>query len=424
MSAVALVPGANTAIPGDGTIGVAIGWAPAAPAGMEIDASAFMIGADGTVLSDEHFVFYGAAQGPGGTVRFLPTLSTGVPGDIQGFEIDLPAVPPTVQSIDICLTIHEGQTRGQKFSSLSGVVARVMAAGTEVARFDLSTGGMSETAITLMKVYRRNDAWKVRAVGQGFAGGLAPLARQYGVDIAEDEAASAPPQPAPPPPAPEPAPSSVNLSKVTLEKRGQSVSLDKKAGAAGYGEIIFNLNWNEQPQQQSAQPSRGLFGGLGNLGGGRNRGIDLDLGCLWDLRDGDKGAVQALGESWGRYDGPPFIRHAGDDRTGALAQGETIRINGDRITAISRILVYAFIYEGAPNWAAADGIATVRVPGQPDIEVRLDNPRSGFGMCAIALIENIGGTLRVTKEERYFRGHRDMDEAYGWGLRWTAGSKD
>jgi tellurite resistance protein TerA len=115
---------------------------------------------------------------------------------------------------------------------------------------------------------------------------------------------------------------------------------------------------------------------------------------------------------------------AGDDRTGAATGGETIRINGDSLSRIKRVLVYAFIYEGVANWAAADGVATVRVPGQPDIEVRLDNPASGQGFCAIALIENDRGKFKVTKEERYFRGHRDADKAYGWHMRWAAGSKD
>ncbi|MBK5953245.1 TerD family protein, partial [Rhodospirillum rubrum] len=219
----------------------------------------------------------------------------------------------------------------------------------------------------------------------------------------------------PPPPPPPPAAKPISLSKVTLEKRGQSISLEKKADA-GFGEIIFNLNWNQRPPQKSG----GFFGGLL----GANKATDLDLGCLWEMEgSGQKGVIQALGEAWGDYAREPFIRHAGDDRTGAMAQGENIKINGDRLSQIKRILVFAFIYDGAPNWAAADGVATVKIPGQPDIEVRLDNPASGQGMCAIALIEKDGGKLKVTKEERYFRGHKDMDETYRWGLRWVSGSK-
>lgn len=412
MSAVALTPGANTAIPEGGRVMVAVGWEPKSQPGMDIDASAFLIGANGKVPNDEHFVFYGTQASPDGSVRFVPSPSTGEPSDVQAFEVNPAGVPSAVDAIDLCVTIHEGQTRGQTFGSLKRVFARVLSAGQEVARFDLSTTGMKETAITLGKVYRRGGQWKFRAVGQGFAGGLAPLARQYGVDIADE----ATPPPAQETASPRPAPAKpVNLTKVTLEKRGHSVSLEKKTDA-GFGEVILNLNWNQRTQRGG--------GLLGRLRGGSNTGIDLDLGCLWELENGRIGVVQALGEAWGDYRNEPFLRHEGDDRTGAVAEGETIRINGDRMSEIRRILVFAFIYEGVPNWAAAAGVATVKVPGQPEIEVRLDNPASGQGMCAIALIENDRGRLKVTKEERYFRGHSSMDEAYGWGLRWVAGSKD
>ncbi|MCW2244659.1 tellurite resistance protein TerA [Azospirillum fermentarium] len=421
MAVSALTPGANIAIPESDRIVVAVGWDPASQPGMEVDASAFMAGSDGKVPSDEHFVFYGSRTSPDGAVRFNPSASSAGGADLQSFEISLSKLPGGVEVIDICLTIHEGQARGQSFGNLRTVAARLLepAANAEIARFDLPVAGMKETAITLGRIYRRNGQWKFRAVGQGFVGGLAPLARQYGVDIAEEAAPAPVPvpvqeSPAPSlPPQPEPAAKPVNLSKITLEKRGQSVSLEKK-GAAGFGEILFNLNWNKR------QSKGGLFGGLL----GANKGIDLDLGCLWELENGTIGVVQALGEAWGDFRRKPFIQHAGDDRTGAAAEGENIRINGDHISEIKRILVFAFIYEGVPNWAAADGVATVKISGHANIEVRLDNPASGQGMCAIALIENDGGKLKVTKEERYFGSHKDMDKAYRWGLRWVAGSKD
>lgn len=416
MTAVVLTPGANTGIPQCGRILVAVGWEPKLQAGMEIDASAFMVGADGKVSNDEHFVFYGFQTSPDGSVRFIPSPPD--QSDVQGFEVDPAKAGSAVESIDVCVTIHEGRSRGQSFGGLKGIFARLvdLSSGQEIARFDLQPTGMKETAITLAKLYRRNGQWKFRAVGQGFAGGLAPLARQYGVDVAEE--APAPPvqekPAAPPSPPTAPTAKSVSLTKVTLEKRGQSVSLEKKRDE-GFGEVVVNLNWNQRPEKKG-----GFLGGL--MGG--SKAIDLDLGCLWELEDGYKGVIQALGEAWGKYTDEPFIQHAGDDRTGAMAQGENIRINGDELTKIKRILIFAFIYDGVPNWAAADGVATVKVAGQHDIEVRLDNPISGQGMCAVALIENDKGKLKVTKEERYFRGHLEMDKAYRWDLRWVAGSKD
>ncbi len=416
-----LTSGANIGLAGLSRVAVAVGWAP--DSGGDIDASAFLCGSNDKVVSDGHFVFYNAAQSPDRSVTFLPQAGTS--DDLrQQFDIDLARVEPSVEKIDLCLTIHDGQTRGLNFGALRTVLVRVLvldlAGSSEIARYQVPVAGMKETAVILASVYRRGGQWKFRAIGQGFIGGLAPLATHYGVDVAGDPTPPPPPPretpaapPAPPPPPPPPPQKPVSLSKVTLEKRGQSVSLEKQRHE-GFGEIRVNLNWNQRPQK------RGLLGGL--LGGAK--GIDLDLGCMWELEDGAKGVIQALGNAWGNFNDAPFIRHAGDDRTGAMAEGETIRINGDRISQIKRILIYAFIYDGVANWAAADGVATVTVPGQPDIEVRLDNPASGEAMCAIALIENDRGKLKVTKEERYFRGHVETDKGYRWGLRWVAGSKD
>ena len=124
---------------------------------------------------------------------------------------------------------------------------------------------------------------------------------------------------------------------ISLEK-GKKVSL-QKGSQAGLGEILVNLNWNARPVK------KGLFG---MLGGGQ--GIDLDLGCLFELKDGQKVAVQALGNAFGSLRQPPFIALDGDDRTGAVTTGENLRIDGNKIAIFKRILVYTFIYEGVANW--------------------------------------------------------------------------
>ncbi len=205
-------------------------------------------------------------------------------------------------------------------------------------------------------------------------------------------------------------------SKVVLKNKGDRFELKQKGGAGG-GEIVVNLNWNQKGGE--AQKSGGFFSKL--MGGGGSA-IDLDLGCLFELQDGQKGAIQALGESWGSYDQAPFIRHMGDDRTGSVAAGEFIRVNGQQLGKIRRILFYAFIYEGVARWDQADGIVKIKQAGNPEIEIALDD-HSNNGMCALALFDNTSGSLQVSKETRFFRGHEDLDKAYRWGLRWAAGSK-
>ena len=143
-----------------------------------------------------------------------------------------------------------------------------------------------------------------------------------------------------------------------------------------------------------------------------------------ELRSGDKSAVQALGDTFGDYFNPPYSGLDADDRSGANAEGETLRINGQHWDKIRRVLVYAFIYEGAPNWAEANALITIKTPGQPEIEVRLDSHRNDRPMCAIALLENQDGAVKITKLVEYYRGHMDMDQAHRWGLEWVKGRKD
>ena len=204
----------------------------------------------------------------------------------------------------------------------------------------------------------------------------------------------------------------VNLSKIELTKTGQSINLEKKN--ATLGEIVVNLNWNQ------AQSGGGFFANLL----GKNKGIDLDLGCLYEMKDGSKGCVQALGKAFGSYKLFPYIQLDGDDRSGAISGGETLRIDGNKIKQIKRIVVYAFIYEGVANWGQADGVVTLSYPGGQDIVVRLDETRSNAIMCAIAMIENVNNeTFRVQRLVEYFNGHRELDKAYNWGMQWRKGSK-
>ena len=120
----------------------------------------------------------------------------------------------------------------------------------------------------------------------------------------------------------------------------------------------------------------------------------------------------------------PWIALDGDDRTGASAAGENLRINGAKIPEIKRVLVYTFISDGAANWQTANGVVTLRYPGNEDIIVRMDEYNNARRMCAIALLENDGGDgFIVEKQVSFFDGHAQMDKAYGWGMRWVPGRK-
>ena len=108
---------------------------------------------------------------------------------------------------------------------------------------------------------------------------------------------------------------------------------------------------------------------------------------------------------------------------GSVSDGEWLRINGTKWSEIRRIVVFAYIYEGVTNWSATDGVVTMYVPGQPPIEVRMNEEGGRLGMCAIALLENDRGAVTVSREVKFVKNHSALDKMYGWGLRWSTGSK-
>ncbi|WP_232035769.1 TerD family protein [Methylomusa anaerophila] len=196
-------------------------------------------------------------------------------------------------------------------------------------------------------------------------------------------------------------------AKINLSKSGDSHTIDLTKKSS---EILVNLNWRTTLEKKN------FFGMLSK------ESIDLDLGCMYKLTDGSRGVIQALGNSFGSVRSHPFIGLDKDDRTGTSADGENLRFAKPELLAF--VVVFAFIYEGAPNWGAAKGVVTVSQQGSPDIALQLDNPQNGKIMCGLVAIENKAGNLVITKLEKYYDGHRQLDKDFGFGFNWTAGSKN
>ena len=406
-----LKKGGNALMDGS-TADIMVRWSAGQSQVREVDISAFMLLASRKVKSDAAMIFYGQRRSAEGSVE-ITQLDQKVDPDFVAtrFHVKLAQVPPEIETIAFPAT--SGGAGGSAFGALGSV--QIVSAATESHVFDVPIAGATEAALILGELYRRSGQWKFRAVAQGFNGGLKPLAESMGVAV---EDAPAPPPPAAPPaphiPPPPPAKTSVppiSLSKLTLTKSKPTIDLTKKP--SGYGEVRINLNWN-----------RSAGGKSGGFFSRQPKGIDLDLACLFELQDGSLGAVQALGRRFGEFGAPPYVELAGDDRTGDSADGEWMRINGQHWPAIKRILIYTFIYEGAPNWAAANGVINIFAQDQAPIEVRLDETGSNAGTCAIALFENAGGQMRINREVNYFSDAGKMDLHYRWGLQWQSGSKD
>ncbi len=167
---------------------VGLGWDERVVDGadFDLDAVAFICGSGGKVRSDADFIFYNQLKSPEGAVEHMGDNTTGSgDGDDEQIRLTLPTMPADVDKIAICVTIHEADARNQNFGMVANAFVRVVNEqdGKELARYDLSEDMSTETAMIFAEVYRRGDEWKFKAVGQGFNGGLGPLARNFGVNV-------------------------------------------------------------------------------------------------------------------------------------------------------------------------------------------------------------------------------------------------
>ncbi|MFI1393760.1 TerD family protein [Streptomyces sp. NPDC020681] len=426
-----MLKGANTPVQAQ-QVRVELGWR-AGSSVPDVDASALLIAADsGKVRSDADFVFYNQPSHASGSVRHEGKKSEG-DGVTDLVWVDLGRVEPAIEKVVLAASADAGS-----FGQVPGLYIKVMdaASGAEIARYD-SEGASVETAFVLGELYRRQGAWKFRAVGQGYSTGLEGLATDFGITVDEPQQAApapatAPAPPAPvaaapvtPPPAAPPAPPSappsapVRLTKVTLTKDTPSVSLTKQGGTSGAMRV--NLSWQVRKQFQGWGAKLGRAVAM-------HGDLDLDLCALFELTDGQKGVVQALGNAFGSLNQPPYIHLDGDDRTGGTS-GENLTINLDHMDRLRRVVIFVTIYQGARSFADLDATVTLQPQHGAAIDFSLGECTVPSTVCALALITNTGSDLVVQREARFLvpeRGvspQRTIDYAYGWGMNWTPGRK-
>jgi tellurium resistance protein TerD len=167
---------------------IGLGWDARTTSGQDfdLDASALMVNASGKILSDAHFVFFNNLTSPDGSVEHTGDNLTGEgEGDDEAIKVHLAKVPAEVERIVFPVSIYEAEARGQSFGQVRNAFIRVVnqADNNELARYDLSEDASTETAMVYGELYRNGAEWKFRAVGQGYASGLAGIARDYGVNV-------------------------------------------------------------------------------------------------------------------------------------------------------------------------------------------------------------------------------------------------
>lgn len=411
-----LIAGANAPLPTD-NISIRILSQSA------IDCAAYRLTTDGKVRGDGDMIFYGQTRSDDGNVSFRGHDSDGF------FDINLSAQPASIDKI--ALAFSSAQTLAQ----VGDVDVHVLQGSQVLMTCQLSAAGRNEKAIILAECYRRQGSWKFRYIAQGFEGGLKPLSEHFGVEIADEapnqaqsintqkpintQKAGSAPQTTTPPPIPTASQNpSINLSKITLTKNQSSINLKKRDN---FGKISVNLNWNQRPDSSTQAPKKGLLGDLFKQH--KAGSIDLDIGAMIHLKNGEKTLIQALGNRFGNLQSAPYVLLRADDRTGQVSGGEWLDINGQQWSQIEEVFIFAFIYEGVPNWAQTDGVVTIHVPEQPPIETRLTEGAGNLPMCAIARLVNQQGSINVERINQYFQGHQEMDKAFNWGFSWKRGRK-
>jgi tellurium resistance protein TerD len=190
--AVSLTKGGNVSLskeaPGLRTIRVGLGWDARVTDGsaFDLDASVYVLGENGRVRSDSDFIFFNNLSGAGGAVVHQGDNLTGDgDGDDEVVVVKLDQLPADVAKISFAVTIYEADQRRQNFGMVQNAFIRVVNGdgGAEIARYDLSEDASTETAMIFGELYRHGGEWKFKAIGQGFAGGLNPLARSFGVNV-------------------------------------------------------------------------------------------------------------------------------------------------------------------------------------------------------------------------------------------------
>ncbi|MBT2488334.1 TerD domain-containing protein [Streptomyces sp. ISL-96] len=406
-----MLKGTNVPVPAQ-AVRVELGWR-SGPGVPDVDASALLL-VSGKVRSDADFVFYNQPAHASGAVRHDGKTPSG-DSVTDTLSIDLARVEAAVETVVVAASADGGN-----FGRVPGLYVRVLDAanGTEIARFD-SQDASVETAFVLGELYRRQGAWKFRAVGQGYDSGLEGLARDFGISVDEPQQQTSAPVAAPAPAAPAPA-APVRLTKITLTKEAPAVSLTKQGGTSGMMRV--NLNWEMRKQFKGWGAKLGRAVAM-------HGDLDLDLCALYELNDGRKGVVQALGNAFGSLQQPPYIHLDGDDRTGSVSTGENLTINLDHKDKLRRVVIFVAVYEGARSFADLHATVTLTPQNGAPIDFSLDECTVPSTVAALALITNEGGDLTVRREARYLvpeRGvspQRTIDYAYGWGMNWSPGRK-
>lgn len=206
-------------------------------------------------------------------------------------------------------------------------------------------------------------------------------------------------------------------SQDALDKNGESGLIMPPEN--GFQSIHVGLSWNNIIVEKSG-------GLMGLMKKATKQGVDLDLGCFFELMDGTRGILQPFGNLFGDVEKIPYIQLSGDERTGdAEGDDEFLTINGQQWPQIKRILVYTYIYQGSKDWSQIKPSVTINMHnGDEPLKITPQLKTSQMTVCALATLMNVKDAIKIKAHGEYFTSQASMDRAFGFGLEWQDGAKD
>jgi tellurium resistance protein TerD len=378
-----LTKGGNVTLPAGITeLLIGLSWEAPGPT-YDLDAWTFMLDADGRVPSDQHFIFFNNMQSPCGTVRVSEDSQEGGSEgeDDEAVTVKLTEVPANIDRIVFVVNIHEGLQKGQNFGQLDNSAIRLVVQTSEgpeeIARYNLGDEDVStETSLVFGELYRRNGEWKFRAIAQGHTAGPAKLAREYGVDIGDDdsEAVPAPAAPIQAPPADVP---KVNLSKgkINLTKDGAAARI------AVTPAMEFSLYWTKSHK-------------------------DLGLILLVTHKDGTKCSYD-----WRcLQDGKGEILHHGDRKEGGkdIREYATVRLRQDTTISAFAIVAYSELKNGTGSFKSMGAFAVIDDGSGTQVNVDLNKGGTfSYHTVIASVLVHDDGTVTVRRESRFSKSGKE-----------------
>lgn len=329
---------------------------------LSIDHSIFLLNAAGKVATDEDFIFFNNPNRADVGVIHNPNNGS--------TELELNKVPATIAKIVFALTISDGVNKHQCFRDVGATKLTLLDKNSdaEAVVFDLSTADKNETALIIGEFYQRNAEWKFRAIGQGFNGGLQPLAELYGVDIGVGESNQAPQPPAPVPPCPPPSPTlSLSKTPINLKKSGEKATISLTKGA----KVTARLKWETK--------------------------ADLDLYCFYVDDAGNENKVYY--RNMGSLTAQPFIQLLGDSK---IAGEEVVEISRPDKVRYALIAAYSAISNGVGSFYSYQARCVITDNDGQSITTHLAHQDPYSYWVALARIDfSTAGALTIENVETY-----------------------